>query len=153
MESNDDSGLEARIRALKPTNKAARFRRLAPTILAKLEEGVAASELLNVLNQGGLELDLGTFRTYLSRYRKQQKSVPVASAAGAQTETVSYDTNVPPAPVAPLAPTSRTPLSPQELHALIHPDPAQQAEEMAGYERLAKEAARARRRAQNKNAG
>ncbi|SAL60196.1 hypothetical protein [Caballeronia humi] len=40
---------------------------------------------------------------------------------------------------------SREPISMQELHRLMHPDPAKQAEEMAYYERLARQNRRSRK--------
>jgi len=68
MESND---LHKLIAALTPRSKAARLWELMPAIEAKLAQGVTADQIVEALNRGGLMLTHGTFRTYLSRYRKQ----------------------------------------------------------------------------------
>lgn len=45
-----------------------------PDILAKIEEGVSHEEIVRALNEeGGLNLNFNTFRSYLYRYRAKIK--------------------------------------------------------------------------------
>jgi hypothetical protein len=142
--------LKAQIEAIKLTTKAAKLRKLMPAIEAKLAEGVRAAEIVETLQKGGLELTMGTFRNYLHQYRtKQGKNVerqanPVAPrsadvpASTQPGESVSYETEPEPS-------TSSGPVSMQELDRLMKPDPAKQAEDLARYERLAKQQRRSRK--------
>lgn len=60
-----------------PTKKTitAKLNVLMPQIELKLSEGAKHEEILNVLNENGFNLTLGSFRTYLYRYRNKIKKV------------------------------------------------------------------------------
>ena len=115
--------------------------------------------ILAVLREGGIEMKAGSFRNFVASYRKQRAahvSTPTQPSRGIAVASVSYDTGTVPAaaPRTPaVAPAKHVPPTPQELHAILHPDPVKQAEEMAEYARIAREAARAKRLAQKQNAG
>lgn len=139
-----EADLKAEIEAIKLTTKAAKLRKLIPSIEAKLAEGARAAEIVETLRKGGLDLTMGTFRNYLHQYRvkhrqtvEQQKPIgprPADRPASSQLdESVSYDTD------SSGTPTPRGPISMQELDRLMNPDPAEQAEKMARYERLGKQ--------------
>ncbi|KAF3458046.1 conjugal transfer protein TraD [Ralstonia nicotianae] len=137
--------LKAQIEAIKLTTKAAKLRKLMPSIEAKLAEGVRAAEIVETLRKGGLDLTMGTFRNYLHQYRVKQhgkaverQATPVGSRPPESAESVSYETDS--------AATNESggPVSMQELDRLMKPDPAKQAEDLAHYERLAKQQRRSR---------
>lgn len=141
----NEADLKAQIEAIKLTTKAAKLRKLIPSIEAKLADGVRAAEIVETLRKGGLDLTMGTFRNYLHQYRvmqrktvgQQQKPIgprPADRPASSQLdESVSYDTD------SSGTPTPRAPISMQELDRLMNPDPAEQAEKLARYERLGKQ--------------
>lgn len=54
--------------------KAARLRGLMPEIERLLSEGVLRGDIIAHLKDGGLDLTLETFKTYLFRYRRDQRS-------------------------------------------------------------------------------
>ncbi|MGA3705800.1 conjugal transfer protein TraD [Ralstonia nicotianae] len=140
-----EADLKAQIEAIKLTTKTAKLRKLIPSIEAKLAEGVRAAEIVETLRKGGLDLTMGTFRNYLHQYRvKHRKTVgqqakPIGPRAADRPassqldESVSYDTD------SLGTPTPRGPISMQELDRLMKPDPAEQAEKLARYERLGKQ--------------
>ncbi|SMF98607.1 conjugal transfer protein TraD [Burkholderia singularis] len=136
------------VRQTEPTTKAAQLREVMPEIEKKLAAGVQLGTIHKALTEAGFDLTFQTLKTYLYRYRKkhQAKAVvrqaePVGSrSAGTPTpassnpeELVSYDTD------SSETPTSRGPISMQELDRLMKPDPAEQAEKLARYERLGKQ--------------
>ena len=143
--------LKAQIEAIKVTTKAAKLRKLMPAIEAKLAEGVRAAEIVEALKKGGLELTMGTFRNYLHQFRtkqgkvvKRQSSAAASSPADSLTstgtsESVSVETD------SQETSTRREPISMLELDRLMKPDPVKQAEEMAYYERIAKQNRRSRK--------
>lgn len=114
---------------MEPRTKAARLRELMPVILERIAGGVRISEILQTLNQGGMDITEGTLKNYLYRYRKKQKGVREQPTPPAPQENVSYDTETQ---------ETKGPVSIQELDRLMKPDPAAQAQELASYEQIAK---------------
>lgn len=109
--------------AIEPKSKAAKVREVMPVIEQRIAAGVRIADILKALKDSGLELSEATLKSYLYRYRKKQ---------GKTGESVSYETKPEPS-------TSSGPVSMQELDRLMKPDPAKQAEDLAHYERLAKQ--------------
>ncbi|VVE85397.1 conjugal transfer protein TraD [Pandoraea sputorum] len=151
-----ETELKARIEALKRSTKAARLRQLMPSIEAKLAEGVRAAEIVEALRHGGLELTIATFRNYLYQYRArhpnkstERPEVPggpqtAGAPASPRPEVCVSQESAPPATDGG-PPPPREPLSMQELDRLMKPDPAELAERIARYERIAIEKERSRR--------
>jgi hypothetical protein len=131
--------LDARqmVNQIEPATKAARLRAVMPDIERKLAAGVRLAQIHQALVDAGFELTLAALKTYLHRYRKKHaagtKPMPMATArldqrpAGDEPHTAG-----------------NTAVSIQELDRLMHPDPAEQATELARYERLAKQRRRSR---------
>ena len=125
-----------------PTTKAAQLREVMPEIEMKLATGTPLAAIHQALTHAGLDLTFKTLKTYLHRYRKKQrwKSVnqppPPVGAAGTplQSASASLETDTP-----------RGQISMQALDRLMKPDPADQAEKLARYERLAKQQRRSAR--------
>lgn len=133
-----------------PTTKAAQLREVMPQIEAKLTAGVQLGTIHQALNDAGFELTFQTLKTYLYRYRKQQR------ARAAQRPVVPGDPrSETPASACPQAPEPqatdarppqpREPPSMQVLDRLMKPDPAELAERIARYERIAIEKERSRK--------
>ncbi|WP_197343433.1 conjugal transfer protein TraD [Ralstonia pseudosolanacearum] len=135
--------------AIEPKTKAAKVREVMPVIEQRIAAGVRIADILKALKDSGIELSEATLKSYLYRYRKKQgravgrqaepvgsrsDSAPVSTQPG---ESVSYETEPEPS-------TSSGPVSMQELDRLMKPDPAKQAEDLAHYERLAKQHRRSR---------
>lgn len=133
------------VRQTKPTTKAAQLREVMPDIEKKLAAGVQLGTIHKALTDAGFDLTFQTLKTYLYRYRKkhqaktegqQSTSRPASMPTPPQpseSESVSYETD------APETSPSRGPISMQELDRLMKPDPAEQAEKLARYERLGKQ--------------
>lgn len=127
-----------------PTTKAAKLRQVLPEIEQQLAAGVRLESIHKVLEEAGFGLTVPVLRTYLHRLRKEKRSStreeeqPVDIAAGptyvcdANQENASDGLSLHQA------------LSMQEIESLIRPDPTQQAEKIAHYERLAKQQRRSR---------
>ncbi|SAL05372.1 hypothetical protein AWB81_07134 [Caballeronia arationis] len=154
---------------IEPTTKAARLRDVMPEIEKKLAVGVQLRAIHQALTGAGLDLTLQTLKTYLYRYRKElrarttgQQTTFAASAADVVPgpsqvgEAVLHEAKAPemqepPKPQKTTQETSqrttalREPISMQELDRLMKPDPVQQAEKLARYERLAKQQRRSRK--------
>ncbi|RQP38477.1 conjugal transfer protein TraD [Burkholderia ubonensis] len=130
--------LKTEIEAIELTTKAAKLRKLMPTIEAKLAEGVRAAEVVETLRRCGLDLTIGTFRNYLHQYRVKHRrgGTPASSPS---CESVSYETDSE-------VPKSHEAVSIQELDRVMKPDPAKQAEDMARYERIGRQQLRGRKR-------
>ncbi|AKK24689.1 hypothetical protein [Pandoraea oxalativorans] len=144
------------IQQTAPTTKAAQLREVMPQIEAKLAAGVRLGTIHRALTDAGFELTFQTLKTYLYRYRKQRR----AKSAGRQAEPVDSRTAAAPASPRPEAgvsqenvppatdsgpPPPREPLSVQEIDRLMKPDPAELAERIARYERIAIEKERSRK--------
>ncbi len=146
----NEPNLQAHIGAIKVTTKAARLRKLMPAIEAKLAEGVRAAEIVETLRKGGIELTMGTFRNYLHQFRTNQgKAVRQQSSAAAASPADSLTSNEPGESVSsetdsPETSTRHEPVSMLKFDRLMKRDPAEQAEKMAYYERLAKQNRRKR---------
>lgn len=148
-------GAEKALQALQPSTKAARIRALMPIIEAKIASGVRVPEILAVLQANGIELSLSSFRQYLHRFRKEAVKPMASMPGGEESGVVARDDSAAglPDPAAatqsdkssPAADAARRPVSPAELQRLMHPDPAQQAQELAQYERRAKQLKRKNR--------
>lgn len=130
MSSTD---LRQALTAMEPKTKAAKVREVMPVIEQKIAAGVRIADIVTVLKDGGVDMSEATLTNYLYRFRKKRKT------AGRQAEPVGASSAEVPAQAAPL------PVSMQELDRLMHPDPAGQAEEMAHYERVAKQQRRNRK--------
>lgn len=139
------------VRQTEPTTKAAQLREVMPEIEEKLAAGVQLGTIHKALTDAGFDLTFQTLKTYLYRYRKKHQAktegqqsasrtvgMPTPSQPS-KTESVSYETD------STETPTSRGPISMQELDRLMKPDPAKQAEDLARYERLAKQQRRSRK--------
>ncbi|AKK24981.1 hypothetical protein [Pandoraea oxalativorans] len=125
-----------------PTTKAAQLRDVMPEIEAKLAAGVRLGTIHQALNDAGFELTFQTLKTYLYRYRKQHRARTaerLAVPGDPRSEaSVSHATDAGP-------PRPREPLSVQEIDRLMKPDPAELAERIARYERIAIEKERSRK--------
>lgn len=128
---------------IEPKTKAAKVREVMPVIEQRIAAGVRIADILKTLQDGGIELTAATLKSYLYRYRKKGRAVgrPAAPVGQRSTGTlasaqpgdsVSYETE--PEPRA-----SREPISMQELDRVMKPDPAKQAEDLARYERIARQ--------------
>ncbi|WP_250469947.1 MULTISPECIES: conjugal transfer protein TraD [unclassified Caballeronia] len=147
--------------ALEPKTKAAKVREVMPLIEQRLSAGVRIVDVLKALRANGIDLTEATLKSYLYRYRQKQQveqetagqklpaNVQHSSATGSvsqrhysdsssisdsdlSTDSVSHE-------------ASQGPISMQELDRLMKPDPAEQAEKLARYERLAKQQRRSRK--------
>ena len=66
--------IEEALRELPVQKKARRLKLVWPLIEAKLAEGVGHAVVLELLNRNGFELTEGTYKSYLYRLRKAQRS-------------------------------------------------------------------------------
>ncbi|MFY2610523.1 hypothetical protein [Achromobacter ruhlandii] len=67
-------GLEAiaeGLSAIEATSLASKMARLMPSIEARLAQGVRHQAVVAFLNERGIQINLGTFRSYLTRARKK----------------------------------------------------------------------------------
>lgn len=63
------------ISSIEATSLASKMGRLMPSIEARLAEGVQHQAVVAFLNESGIQINLGTFRSYLARARKKGKEV------------------------------------------------------------------------------
>jgi hypothetical protein len=68
------SDLKNSLEKLQAETKAARLRALMPLIESKIREGIRHVEIIRSLNEQGFALSEYTYRSYLQRYRKKQKT-------------------------------------------------------------------------------
>lgn len=130
------TALSEALTGLQPKTKAARLREVMPVIEERIRAGVRLADILQALNANGLELNEATLKSYLYRYRKGRKAVtPPAAAAQPDPAGESSGNN---AATRDTNPSGGT-VSMQDLERLMKPDPAQQAEDLARYERLGKQ--------------
>ncbi|AET95635.1 hypothetical protein [Caballeronia zhejiangensis] len=145
--------------ALEPKTKAAKVREVMPVIEQRIAAGVRIADILKALKEGGIDLTEATLKSYLYRYRQKQQVKPGVAGRPAQPGAAQSDATQP-VDVSPphhpassalnetdssASPASRGPISMQELDRLMKPDPAEQAEKLARYERLAKQQRRSRK--------
>lgn len=77
FEADEMNELIESIRALSARTKAGSLRALMPVIEDRLAAGVAQQDIVTALREGGIDLTLGTFKSYLHRHRaklRQQSS-------------------------------------------------------------------------------
>ncbi|AUS41345.1 conjugal transfer protein TraD [Ralstonia solanacearum] len=146
------SDLTHALTAMEPKTKAAKVREVMPVIEQRIAAGVRIADILKTLKDSGIELTEATLKSYLYRHRKKH-----GKTAGRQVEPVgvrsvralassplgvpvSYETD------APETSTPRGPISIQELDRVMKPDPAQQAEDVARYERIGRQQSRGGKR-------
>ncbi|MDR5784571.1 conjugal transfer protein TraD [Caballeronia sp. LZ065] len=152
--------------ALEPKTKAAKVREVMPLIEQRISAGVRIVDVLRALRANGIDLTEATLKSYLYRYRQKQQveqdSAGQKLPANVQqphvqqssaTEAVSQrhysdsssisdsDLSTHASPHGP----PHEPMSMQELDRLMKPDPDEQAEKLARYERLAKQQRRSRK--------
>lgn len=128
---------------IKPKTMAAQIRQLLPVIEKKISDGVRIADITKVLNDSGIQISEGTLKTYLYRFRKQQ--VP----ARTENPATSVSDRAPISPAPPKRDTQKpasNPVSPAALESLMKPDPQTQADDLARYERLAKQQRRSRKK-------
>lgn len=139
------SDLTQALTAMEPKTKAAKVREVMPVIEQRIAAGVRIADILKTLQGRGIELTEATLKSYLYRYRKKQGKAgrrqkefvgtrrSADLPASQPGESVSYETD------GLETSRSRGPISMQELDRLMKPDPAEQAEKLARYERLGKQ--------------
>lgn len=136
--------LEKALQGVEPVTKAAQVREVMPIIERQLKSGVRQQAILDVLKAQGIELTPATFKSYLARYRKTNKTEGKAPSAPRETvaqqaptipsepESVSYDKE----PDTDLTPPS--PVGPGELGRVMNPGDDANASDMARYETAGK---------------
>jgi hypothetical protein len=143
--------------ALEPKTKAAKVREVMPLIEQRISAGVRIVDVLKALRESGIDLTEATLKSYLYRYRQKQhveretagQQNPSNVQQPSATEPVSQrhypdSSSISDSDLSTDA-ASRGPISMQELDRLMKPDPAEQAEKLARYERLAKQQRRSRK--------
>ncbi|MDR5797997.1 conjugal transfer protein TraD [Caballeronia sp. LZ008] len=147
--------------ALEPKTKAAKVREVMPLIEQRLSAGVRIVDVLKALRANGIDLTEATLKSYLYRYRQkqqvEQETVGQKLSANVQhssaTRPVSQrhysdSSSIRDSDLSTHATSNGSPHEPmsmQELDRLMKPDPAEQAEKLARYERLAKQQRRSRK--------
>lgn len=82
---NPDSA-KGLIETIEVKTQAARLRAIMPDILRRIDEGVSHEQIVEALNRGGqFDLNLGTFRKYLYRYRKKLRQQPKSGKPAVET--------------------------------------------------------------------
>lgn len=61
--------------AIPPRTKAAKIRAFMPAIEKRISEGVSHQAIITWLADGGIEVTLGTFKSYLQRYRRDAQTL------------------------------------------------------------------------------
>ncbi|BBU33359.1 hypothetical protein BTHE68_70930 (plasmid) [Burkholderia sp. THE68] len=142
--------------ALEPKTKAAKVREVMPLIEQRISAGVRIADILKALREGGIDLTEATLKSYLYRYRQKQQverettgqKIQSNAQHSSATESVSQQHHPDSSSITDSDSSehvaSHGPISMQELDRLMKPDPAEQAEKLARYERLAKQQRRSR---------
>ena len=154
-EEFDEGAVRLALQSLTPVTKAARLRAYLPLIEQKLAAGVRLAEILAVLKANGLDISEATFRSYRQRHRKKAGhssaatcgASPQPAARTPDQEAPGAPPNPPPFPrgAVPVTAHANVPATPKvgisldQLERLLHPDPAEEAERMAKYERLGRQ--------------
>lgn len=68
------------LRKLTVRTKSGRLRALMPVIEERLAAGVSQQDIVNVLREAGIDLTLGTFKSYLHRHRAKLRDHPSSRA-------------------------------------------------------------------------
>ncbi|MGZ5198250.1 MAG: conjugal transfer protein TraD [Telluria sp.] len=138
-EEVDNGTIKQALAEMQPRSKAAKVRQLLPLIEQKIDEGVSMRAILEVLNEGGMDLTENTLKSSLYRARKKQpKGRSNSSTSLAQPRAVGVDDTHFSAPQPGLGAAVGAPISPLQLEKVMKPDPVQQAAELAHYETIAK---------------
>ena len=131
------------IRQLEPISKAAQLRQWMPEIEEKLAAGVKLVAIHQTLVAIGFDLPFQTLKKYLYRYRRKERAaIPADNAVKRESASKDkFQKNHPAEFKVHLSAESnlRPSLSIQEIGRLMHPDPVQQAEKLARYERVARQ--------------
>lgn len=61
--------------AIPPRTKAAKIRAFMPAIEKRISDGVSHQAIITWLADGGIEVTLGTFKSYLQRYRRDAQTL------------------------------------------------------------------------------
>ncbi|EKS72046.1 MULTISPECIES: hypothetical protein [Caballeronia] len=142
--------------ALEPKTKAAKVREVMPLIEQRISAGVRIADILKALRESGIDLTEATLKSYLYRYRQKQQverettgqKIQSNAQRSSATDPVSQrhysDSSSITDSDSSAQVASHGPISMQELDRLMKPDPAEQAEKLARYERLAKQQRRSR---------
>lgn len=62
--------------AIPPRTKAAKIRAFMPAIEQRISDGVSHQAIIAWLAEGGIEVTLATFKSYLQRYRREAQTLP-----------------------------------------------------------------------------
>ncbi|MBC8641982.1 conjugal transfer protein TraD [Caballeronia sp. EK] len=142
--------------ALEPKTKAAKVREVMPLIETRISAGVRIADILKALRESGIDLTEATLKSYLYRYRQKQQverettrqEIQSTALHSSATESVSQQHYPDSSSITDSDSSehvaSHGPISMHELDRLMKPDPAEQAEKLARYERLAKQQRRSR---------
>lgn len=89
------------LRNLTIRTKSGRLRALMPVIEERLTAGVSQQDIVNVLREGGIDLTLGTFKSYLHRHRAKLRDRPANPATANSVSprlarSLSTDADTPP---------------------------------------------------------
>lgn len=126
MQNSKSDPLNA-IDRIEPKTKSARIKAMHGLIEQKIKSGVHLSQIVEALNAAGLDINLVTLKSYLYRLRRKHPSPPRQSAP-----EIKSDQGAPPQ-VNYARGSAMT-----DIDSIINPDPVEQAQELARYERLAK---------------
>ena len=121
------------------------MREVMPVIEQRIAAGVRLVDILKALKEGGIDLTEATLKSYLYRYRQKQSKPAAATRPADALPSRAVDRSEPSETERSEDPALRGPISMQALDRLMKPDPAEQAEKLARYERLAKQQRRSRR--------
>ncbi|MDR5769654.1 conjugal transfer protein TraD [Caballeronia sp. LZ028] len=142
--------------ALEPKTKAAKVREVMPLIEQRISAGVRIADILKALRECGIDFTEATLKSYLYRYRQKQQverettgqKIQSNAQHSSATDPVSQRHHSDSSSITDSDPSTQVashgPISMQELDRLMKPDPAEQAEKLARYERLAKQQRRSR---------
>ncbi len=72
-EGADVERLRSAVEKVKPRSKMARLRQIMPELERKEREGACAADLVAALAEAGLEMSVGTFWKYRSRWRAEAR--------------------------------------------------------------------------------
>jgi hypothetical protein len=131
------------IQHMEPNTKSALNKSMFTNIEDRIKAGVSLVQIVDALNQTGVDISLATLKSYLYRLRKSsmqmKERAPSPTLAHSDSHAKSTLSELEPTPTRKGFPDASTPgISPHVLDALINPDPVQQAEDLSKYERLAK---------------
>jgi len=79
--------------AIPPRTKAAKIRAFMPAIEKRISDGVSHQAIITWLADGGIEITLGTFKSYLQRYRRDALQQPVTQIPTQAPALMNTDRN------------------------------------------------------------